>query len=152
MKRTSRKSQRLFSLLPLLCSAAILGHPAEGRAARLVAETLRCEYLVNPIGIDELAPRLSWALRSSERGERQRAWQILVASTKRNLARNNGDLWDSGRIEGDGSIGAVYSGSALASGQLCYWKVRVWDKGGQPSLWSDPALWSMGLLRQEDWR
>jgi len=152
MKCISWKSKRVASLLPLLCSAFFLGHPAEGRAARLVAETLRCEYLVNPLGIDETAPRLSWTLRSDRRGERETAWQIVVASTKRNLARNIGDLWDPGRIEGDGSIGAVYSGRPLASGQLCFWKVRVWDKDGQPSAWSEPAQWSMGLLKQEDWR
>jgi alpha-L-rhamnosidase len=146
------KSKHLASLLPLLCLAAILGHPAECQAARLVAETLRCEYLVNPLGIDERAPRLSWTLRSTRRGERQTAWQILAATTKRNLARNNGDLWDSGRVEGDGSIGVVYGGRPPASGQLCFWKVRVWDKDGRPSSWSDPVLWSMGLLQQEDWR
>jgi alpha-L-rhamnosidase len=130
----------------------MLVRPNPCQAAPLVPYALRCEYQVNPLGIDETAPRLSWCLRSSQRGQRQTACQILVAGAKKDLARNNGDLWDSGRIEGDDSIGVVYGGRPLASGQLCHWKVRVWDKDGRPSSWSEPALWSMGLLQQQDWR
>ena len=40
-------------------------------------------------------------------GERQTACQILVAGSKKDLAHNNGGLWDSGRIEGDDSDGAT---------------------------------------------
>ena len=152
MKQVALNSTCLASLLPLVFSAIIMVHPDSCQAARLAAYDLRCEYRVNPLGIDETTPRLSWCLRSARRGERQTACQILVAGSKKDLAHNNGGLWDSGRIEGDDSIGAAYGGRALVSGQLCYWKVRVWDKDGRPSAWSDPALWSMGLLQQEDWR
>ena len=60
---------------------------------------LRCEYLKNPIGIDIVKPRFSWALESSERGEYQTAHQILVASNREKLDRNDGDKWDSGKVE-----------------------------------------------------
>ena len=33
-----------------------------------------------------------------------------------------------------------------------YWRVKVWDQDGQPSAWSEPATWSMGLLHPEDWK
>ncbi|GAI97580.1 unnamed protein product, partial [marine sediment metagenome] len=46
---------------------------------------LRCEYMVNPVGIDTSRPRFSWVLRHSERGRAQSAYQILVASTRENL-------------------------------------------------------------------
>jgi alpha-L-rhamnosidase len=95
---------------------------------------------------------LSWIVTSSRRGECQTACQILVASSERNLARDLGDLWDSGRIEGGDTIGTVYRGKPLVSGQFCHWKVRVWDSDGKPSSWSKPAAWAMGLLLQEDWR
>ena len=31
---------------------------------------LRCEYLVNPVGVDVLEPRLSWKNESDQRGQK----------------------------------------------------------------------------------
>src|SRR5208283_4733300 len=59
---------------------------------------LRCEYLCNPLGIDVAAPRLSWVLESDQRGQRQDAYQVLVASSPDLLAQEKGDLWDSGKV------------------------------------------------------
>lgn len=112
---------------------------------------LRCEYLVNPRGLDTPQPRLSWRLQSLERGEKETGFQVLVASTWENLRANRGDLWDSGRVDSDQSIQVEYGGKALRSRQTCFWKVRVWDKEGKISLYSDPSFWEMGLLRPEDW-
>jgi len=113
---------------------------------------LRCEYRVNPLGIDELQPRLTWRVESAERGQRQTAYQILVARSAAALRQNRGDLWDSGRVASDQTVNVVYAGKPLASRQQCFWKVRVWDKNGQASAWSEPAFWTMGLLRPEDWQ
>lgn len=30
--------------------------------------------------------------------------------------------------------------------------MRVWDKAGGVSAWSQPASWTMGLLREADWQ
>ena len=112
---------------------------------------LRCEYLVNPLGLDEVEPRLSWRSESEERGQTQTAYRILVASSRTLLERNQGDLWDTGQVSSDQSTQVVYLGRPLLSRQACFWKVMVWDKHRAPSRWSAPALWSMGLLRPEDW-
>src|SRR4051812_29161229 len=40
----------------------------------------RCEYAVSPLGIDEPAPRLSWAVRAKARAWKQSAYQIVVSS------------------------------------------------------------------------
>jgi alpha-L-rhamnosidase len=130
-------------LFGILCS----GHASAG----LSVSKLRCEYLVDPIGIDEVEPRLSWVVASTERGEKQTAWQVLVASTPEALAANHGDLWDSGKVNGDATGQIEYAGDALASRTQCHWKVRAWDKDGQPSAWSSPAKWSIGLLENSDW-
>ena len=104
-----------------------------------------------PLGIDVLQPRLSWILSSSQRGQRQTAYQILVASSLTALARNKGDLWDSGKVASDQSTQVVYAGQPLQSRQACYWKVRAWDKDGGVSPYSAPATWEMGLLQPRDW-
>ncbi|MCW1884696.1 family 78 glycoside hydrolase catalytic domain [Luteolibacter flavescens] len=135
-----------FLALPVF--AALLAVPAW---ADLSVSKLRCEYLVDPVGIDEVEPRLSWVVASTERGERQTAWQIIVASTPEALAAGQGDLWDSGKVAGDATSQIEYAGSALASRAECHWKVRAWDKDDQPSAWSAPAKWTIGLLGNAEW-
>lgn len=113
---------------------------------------LRVEYLVDPQGIDVPAPRLSWVLRSDVRNQIQTAYQVLVASTSDGLAKDVGDLWDSGKKPSDQTAHIVYGGKRLTSRMQVHWKVRVWDKDGKPSAWSAPAFWSMGLLQASDWK
>jgi alpha-L-rhamnosidase len=112
---------------------------------------LRTEYLIDPLGIDVAQPRLSWTLTSARRGEKQAAYQVLVAGTPANLDRDTGDLWDSKQVKSPDTAQIAYAGKPLASGAQAWWKVRVWDGGGRPSAWSKPARWSMGLLAQSDW-
>ena len=64
---------------------------------------LRCEYISNPIGIDTLSPRFSWELHHEERGQRQTSYQVLVASTADILNSDQGDIWDSGKVDSDQS-------------------------------------------------
>ncbi|HTS17683.1 MAG TPA: glycoside hydrolase family 78 protein [Verrucomicrobiae bacterium] len=120
--------------------------------ANMNVSQLRCEYLSNPLGIDAAQPRLSWVPESDQRGQRQTAYRILVASLPTLLDRGQGDLWDSGKVAGDDTTAIVYEGRPLTSGSCCYWKVRVWDKNGKASTWSDPASWTMGLLQASDWK
>ena len=97
-------------------------------------------------------PRLSWVVESSQRGQRQTAYQVLVASDEGLLRKDRGDLWDSGKVASDQTTGIVYGGKALASQQRCFWKLKVWDKDGKASAWSEPAMWGMGLLQPGDWK
>src|SRR5689334_5355295 len=81
-------------------------------AANLEATHLRCEYLINPTAIDQTQPRLSWVVEvGKNRGVRQGAYQILVASDPQLLAKERADLWDSGKINSDQSIQVIYGGN-----------------------------------------
>lgn len=115
---------------------------------------LRCEHLGNPLGIDVPQPRLSWKIEdpSAAPGQRQTAYQILVASSPELLAKDRGDLWDSGKVDSDQSVLVPYTGAALDSRRACWWKVRAWDKDGTNSGWSEPSFWTMGLLHPGDWQ
>jgi alpha-L-rhamnosidase len=139
---------RLFATFALFSGVAVAG---QVQAANLKPVALRTEYCVDPLGIDETKPRLSWQVESDHRGATQTAFEILVASSPKLLQQGKGDLWDTGKIAGDETIGTVYAGSPLVSQEQCYWKVRVWDRDGRV-VWSRPAQWSMGLLKPEDWR
>jgi hypothetical protein len=118
------------------------GHTLAASGAQVTG--LRCEYLVNPLGLDVLQPRLNWRLASERRGEQQTAYRVIVASSPKRLDQEQGDLWDSGKVESDRSIQVEYAGKPLGSEQRCYWKVRVWDKDGGLSPWSPAAFWAMG--------
>jgi alpha-L-rhamnosidase len=116
------------------------------------ADYLRCEYCVDPLGIDVTQPRLSWEMRDARRGARQTGYQILVASTPEKLAADEADLWDSGRVANDQTTQIVYAGKPLESRMRCCWKVRLWDADGLQTAYSKPALWTMGLLDPKDVR
>ncbi|MBS1851554.1 MAG: glycoside hydrolase family 78 protein [Acidobacteria bacterium] len=124
------------------------------QAGGVRASNLRCEYRVDPLGIDIVQPRLSWILESvhsGERGQSQSAYRILAASSPELLAAEKADLWDTGKINSSQSIQLRYGGEPLHSQQFVWWKVQLWDEKGQASEWSSPARWSMGLLQASDW-
>ena len=135
----------------LLPVAAVCCFAAQVQGAMGVAN-LRAEYRVNPLGLDSPQPRLSWIVTAEERGQKQSAYQILVAGDEKLLAPGQADLWDSGEVKSDQSNQVAYQGKPLASLTRCVWKVRVWDQAGKPSEWSTVASWTMGLLKPTDWK
>jgi alpha-L-rhamnosidase len=128
---------------------------AEKSDAGATPARLRCEYLANPLGIDVRVPRLSWILQANDpadRGQKQTAYQVLVASSAERLASDQGDLWDSGRVVSDATLQVEYAGKPLSSRMRCHWKVRAWDRDGRASAWSAAAVWEMALLEPADWK
>jgi len=124
--------------------------PLQKLVAQVSLQNLKCEMLVNPLGIDAPQPRLSWEILSPKRDVVQKAYQILVASTTEKLAQNDGDLWNSGKVSSDESIHVAYNGEKLTSRMKVYWKVKVWTTAGE-SEWSASNSWTMGLLNYKDW-
>ncbi len=138
----------------VLSLVSFLFLPALAVGADLYPAALRCEYGVNPLGIDNLPPRLSWQLRMTERdvpGPVQTAYQVLAASTPAWLTEGKADCWNSGKVTSGGQLLVPYGGTALTSGQRVYWCVRVWDGQDRPSDFSAPACFEAGLLNGEDW-
>lgn len=109
---------------------------------------LRCAYLVNPIGVDALEPRLNWELESDcpdAREERQSAWQIAA------LRYGGSAVWHSGKMPSDQSAHIFFSGKPLVSRVRYAWKAKVWDTNGPASTWSDTATWTMGPRGPRYW-
>ena len=150
INRTNNSMKLLLTLLTTLLLSPLLVPLAASYAAEV--RDLRCEYRTNPLGIDVEKPRLSWVIESGRRGERETAYQVLVASTPKLLAQDKGDLWDSGRVSSDQSVYVEYAGRPLESRMSCHWKVRIWDQDGKVTGWSQPATWTMGLLKPADWQ
>jgi alpha-L-rhamnosidase len=122
------------------------------QGSTMKASHLTCEFMEDPLGIDQRLPRLGWIVESPVRGDFQTAHRILVASTPEKLAAEQGDLWDSGKIPGDRATMITFDGRPLTSHLQCFWKVMLWDKNGKPGDWSEAAFWSMGLLNPAEWK
>lgn len=133
---------------PLKPDAADKNHE---RSSLLVKE-LKTEHLIEPLGIDTPRPRFRWLLESDERGQLQAAYQIQVASSLERLQSGQADRWDSGKVTSDNSVEVLYDGSDLASGERDYWRVRVWDRHGNATAYSDPSFFEMGLRKASDWQ
>ena len=141
----------VFLELAFAYSVGCVAHVGPGSPAVLTPAGLTVEYCVDPLGVDTPRPRLGWVLESSGRAQFQRAYQVLVADNEERLAADLGDLWDTGRMESKASLSIAYGGRTLASGQRCYWKVRVWNGENILSGWSRPAVWETALMDAKDW-
>jgi alpha-L-rhamnosidase len=133
-------------LLLLLYSNCVFSQKAE-----LKVQNLTCEYLTNPIAIENPAPKLSWQIKSLSNSTIQSAYNILVASSLELLKQNKGDYWNSGKVNENTSTHVIYKGKPLTSRTKLYWKVQVWDNHNN-SAWSPVNEWAMGLLNPEDWK
>jgi alpha-L-rhamnosidase len=121
----------------------VLAAPARPSVARLETDAAP-----EPLGISDPAPRLSWAMVSTERGVRQRAFRVLVAS-RRELAREGkADIWDSREVSSSDPW-VLYAGPALASRTRYYWSVRVSAADGLATAWAPPTWFETAFLGGE---
>src|SRR4051794_25289367 len=100
----------------LVCTAAQIPTFAAVRP-----DSLKCEYRIDPLGIDTMKPRLSWILVSQERAQKQSAYRILVASSPEQLRKRAGDLWDTAKVTSGESIQIEYAGKPLHPNEECWW-------------------------------
>jgi alpha-L-rhamnosidase len=113
---------------------------------------LRCEYKINPLGIDVTEPRLSWEIESELRDVKQTAYRITAASSVKQLINETGLIWDSGRRQSEQSIHIEYRGKTPESRQRIYWQVQVWDNHGNDAVSTETAWWEIGLLDTAEWK
>jgi alpha-L-rhamnosidase len=131
--------KKIFVLVAALLSLIITAF------SQVTVENLLIENKYNPISLDVLAPRLSWQLVSSKRNIAQTAYEIKISSGNKNI-------WTSGIQKSNQSVQVVYAGPALESNTNYQWQVRVWDQTNTPSEWSQLANFTMGMLKQTDWK
>ena len=134
----------VYSIIFVLCAFSAL-------PAQVTVTNLKCEWLVNPLGIDVERPRLSWQIQSGQKNVQQTGYQVLVASSIEKLLEAKADIWNSGKINSDQSVNVSYAGKPLASGLKYYWKVKIFTNAGEAEP-AETAYWTMGLLKATDWK
>ncbi|MDX2023057.1 MAG: family 78 glycoside hydrolase catalytic domain [Deltaproteobacteria bacterium] len=113
---------------------------------------LRAETLNDPLGLDVKAPLITWTVWSRRRGAQPSAYEVQAAARAADLDSGSKLIWSTGRVQTHDPLHALYGGPALKSRQEVFWRVRVWDESGQPSDWSSPARFEMGLCEPGDWK
>lgn len=109
---------------------------------------LMVEFLegVSVQGVVDATPDFGWMLHSDKTNNVQTAYRILVAKDVQTLAKNEGDLWDSGKVTSEESVNVKYAGKPLVASQTYCWKVKTWVKNGDEQPWSEPQVFSMSEL------
>jgi alpha-L-rhamnosidase len=113
----------------------------------LKAVNLKCEYLLNPVGIGEVKPRLAWIIESDFRNVIQKTYHLQVAVNECFYSV----LWDTGKIYSPGSVHVEYEGPALASSTRYFYRVKITDNHGQESPWSEVAYFETAMLDNSQW-
>jgi alpha-L-rhamnosidase len=113
-------------------------------------ENLRCEYLINPVGVDSDAPRLSWLLNDERFGAIQDSYRLVIGKDSLSVVNGKGDCWDSERVVSDRML-VTYSGSELEPFTRYYWSVEVWDMDGVKTSPAS-AFFETGMMKTENWR
>ena len=142
--------KHFFHFTVLLCALMLFQNCDLSSPPPLTFKKLLCEYTDEPIGIDTSHPRFSWVIESTERGQKQVAYQIKVASSQSGLETAEPEMWDSGKNISSQTIHHPYQGKSLKSNQTYYWKVSVWDDLGH-RISSKIAKFSTALLNPKDW-
>ena len=119
------------TLLTILSFSSILSTALQ--ATPSIPQNLAAKEIENLLGLALHELSFSWDATG------QIGYQVLVASDTKKLAADVGDLWNSGMRHSTMQSGIICRGQALQHGQEVWWKVRVWDKEGDPSEWSEAS-------------
>jgi alpha-L-rhamnosidase len=113
-----------------------------------VAVDLRVDGSVDPIGLDEPRPWLTWRVELASAATKHVRFEVEVARDP--TFATDAIVWTgTGGVETDPAI--PYDGPAPGSRDRRFWRVRVVDDCGADGPWSAPAYWEMGLLDPDDW-
>lgn len=132
-------------LLIAVCALATVASAQDVSICQMLTENLQ-----SPWGIDTDHPRFAWQTGSTQKDVVQTAYQIRVGTSREQLAKQQADLWDTGKTMSDEQLWIKYQGQPLQSNQRAYWQVRVWTNKGV-SEWSPVDSFSVGLLNESKW-
>ena len=97
---------------------------------------LKCENMVDPLGIDNVTPCFSWKLKGDGAVDRQAFYEIQVASDSLLLIGGKADLWQSGKLKSRLASGFAFfmllEGTCLGPEKKCF----PMEYGGTFFYWS----------------
>lgn len=109
---------------------------------------LRCEYIIEPIGIDIPMPRFTWHVSSKSKFT-QYKYKIDIATTKQLLSDNKADAWQSGFIDSKDNF-AIYKGSSLKAHTIYFWRITLSNNEGKEIV-SSISTFETAKMDENDW-
>lgn len=116
----------------------------------LTATQLKCNNIENPAGTGNY-PVFNWIAVSDIRGEKQKAYQIILDTNVNKLKSGNNCLWNSGKIISSASSWIKYAGPEINPGTKYFWRVRIWGNNDEQGKWSKSSFFITGLFNRADW-
>jgi len=113
------------------------------------ATDLKCEYLADPIGVDNPNPRFTWRLNDDRPLATQTSYRILVGTSIADLA--TGSAWNTGWLKSDASL-ISYNGRALQPFTKYYWRIDIADKDGVKHNGAKSSTFETGMMNMSNWK
>ena len=109
-----------------------------------IPSDLTIEYIRDPrfTKIIDNKPEFSWVV--PKEAVIQKAYQILVSSSKDKIDMNIGDVWNSGVIRSNKSTDVELDSEPLQPNKKYFWKVRIFDQDNRLSEYSDVQQFETG--------
>jgi alpha-L-rhamnosidase len=135
----------------LSSTVLLIAHSIDAESGPLAPTGLMCELLTAPetTVITDPSPRFGWIVNSDRKDDVQKAYQILVCSSRELEEKDTGDVWDSGQVKSGQSTSVLYGGKPLQSNACYYWKVRTWNTKGHVSGYSRAQEFRTGELSNQ---
>jgi alpha-L-rhamnosidase len=136
------------SISCLLIIASAFSFNNADAAAKI--DGLKCECLINPLGIDAIHPRLTWIMDDTRHGAMQIAYQLAIGTDSVALTKGVASTWKTNKVlSADSRV--AYAGKTLQPFTKYYWRVSVWDEAGKVTL-SSIASFETGLIEKSNWK
>jgi len=145
------RSNTIVPLLVIISLGQVFSACTEGVVGKHKAVNLKCEHMVNPIGLDTSSPRFTWQLDDHTTGAKQIACQIIAGKDSVRVSSGKGDLWDSGKIS-SAYMFVSYNGEKLEPLSRYFWTVRTWNGDNVPGKFSDVASFETGMMGKDAWQ
>lgn len=120
--------------------------------AQITVSDLRCESIVNPLGIAVTQPQFSWTLTSEMNNVQQGGYELLISDNEHLIKQDKGNCWETKVNSSDQTLNVAYAGTPLKPFTRYYWKVRVCDATGNLSDWSPIAWFETAMFAEKDWK
>ena len=137
--------KNLYSTFILFVATLFFGEAIGNVASDNLITGLKVNQLDSPANIGEKAS-FSWMMVSDRKGAAQKAYRIRVSKD----AFGDNQIWDSGIVQDDKSVGIAYEGEPLQCATRYRWSVAVKDDRGE-WLESQSAIFETGLWGAEAW-
>lgn len=120
------------------------------QAITATAIDLKCEHMVQPLGIDQPSPRLSWRMDDQRQGALQSAYQLMLGTDSAALAKGTQLLWNTGKQTSALAL-LRYKGQKLQPFTKYFWRLQLWDKDQKP-LKAVISSFETGMMGMEQWQ